>query len=67
MAHGVDLVSVTKGYPEREGGSRTIIESISFTVAGGETTFLSGVHDMERLMARIVYGTANAKELRALS
>lgn len=27
---------------------------------------LGGVVDMERLMARIVYGTANAKELRAL-
>ncbi|MFT8887555.1 MAG: DNA mismatch repair protein MutS [Ethanoligenens sp.] len=28
---------------------------------------LSGVHDLERLMTRIVYGTANARELRALS
>ncbi len=27
---------------------------------------LSDIHDMERLMARIVYGTANAKELKAL-
>ena len=27
---------------------------------------LSSVHDLERLMARIVYGTANAKEIRAL-
>ena len=27
---------------------------------------LVGVNDIERLMTRIVYGTANAKELRAL-
>lgn len=27
---------------------------------------LDGVHDLERLMTRIVYGTANARELRAL-
>ncbi len=27
---------------------------------------LSGVHDMERLMTRIVYGTAGARELRSL-
>lgn len=28
--------------------------------------FLSGIHDMERLMTRIVYGTAGARELRSL-
>lgn len=28
---------------------------------------LSGVHDLERLMTRIVYGSANARELRALA
>lgn len=28
---------------------------------------LSGINDMERLMSRIAYGTANAKELRSLS
>jgi len=28
---------------------------------------LSGIHDMERLMTRIVYGTAGARELRSLS
>ncbi|ADU26260.1 DNA mismatch repair protein MutS [Ethanoligenens harbinense] len=28
---------------------------------------LDGVHDLERLMTRIVYGTANARELRALA
>lgn len=28
---------------------------------------LSGINDMERLMSRIAYGTANAKELRTLS
>ncbi len=31
-----------------------------------EIILLSGVHDVERLMARIVYCTANAKEIRAL-
>ncbi len=31
------------------------------------TLSLSGINDMERLMARIIYETANAKELRALS
>ncbi len=31
-----------------------------------EMILLSSVHDVERLMARIVYGTANAKEIRAL-
>lgn len=28
---------------------------------------LSGINDMERLMSRIAYSTANAKELRSLS
>jgi DNA mismatch repair protein MutS len=28
---------------------------------------LSGIHDLERLMSRIVYGSANARELRSLS
>lgn len=28
---------------------------------------LSNIHDMERLMTRIVYGTANARELRSLA
>lgn len=28
---------------------------------------LGGIHDMERLMARIVYATANARELRAMA
>lgn len=32
----------------------------------GETALLSGVYDMERLMTRIVYNTANAKELLSL-
>jgi DNA mismatch repair protein MutS len=32
-----------------------------------EMGFLSGVHDVERLMARVVYGTANARELVALA
>lgn len=32
-----------------------------------EMNLLSSVHDVERLMARIVYGTANAKEIRALA
>lgn len=31
------------------------------------TDALSGIKDMERLMSKIVYGSANAKELRALS
>lgn len=29
--------------------------------------FMSGIHDLERLMTRISFGTASAKELRALS
>ena len=28
---------------------------------------LSGIHDMERLITRVVYGTANARELQSLS
>jgi len=32
-----------------------------------EIVFLSDIHDIERLMARIIYSTANAKEVRALS
>lgn len=28
---------------------------------------LSGIHDLERLMSRIVYGTSNGRELRSLS
>ena len=32
-----------------------------------EMIFLSDIHDIERLMARIVYGTANAKEVKALA
>lgn len=28
---------------------------------------LSGIHDLERLMSRIVYGSSNARELRSLS
>ena len=28
---------------------------------------LSGIHDLERLMSRIVYGTSNARELKSLS
>jgi DNA mismatch repair protein MutS len=28
---------------------------------------LSGIHDMERLMSRIVYGTSNGRELKSLS
>ncbi len=34
---------------------------------GDLTEALDGVHDLERLMTRIVYGTANARELRALA
>ncbi|WP_101696527.1 DNA mismatch repair protein MutS [Clostridium minihomine] len=30
------------------------------------TEQLTGIHDLERLMTRIVYGTANARELRSL-
>ena len=37
------------------------------TVACGELReLLAGVHDMERLMTRIVYGTAGGRELRSL-
>ena len=32
----------------------------------GEISLLSGVYDMERLMTRVVYNTANAKELLSL-
>ena len=28
---------------------------------------LSGIHDLERLMSRIVYGSSNARELRSLA
>ena len=28
---------------------------------------LSGVHDLERLMTRVIYGSANGRDLRALS
>ncbi len=42
-------------------------ELIGNTVAAGEIKeLLSGVHDVERLMTRIVYGTAGARELRSL-
>ena len=34
---------------------------------GDVTELLSGVYDLERIMTRIVYGSANAKELRSLS
>lgn len=34
---------------------------------GDVTEALSGIHDLERLMTRIAYGTANARELRSLS
>ncbi|MBR3290075.1 MAG: DNA mismatch repair protein MutS, partial [Clostridia bacterium] len=34
---------------------------------GDITELLSGVYDLERIMTRIVYGSANAKELRSLS
>ncbi len=33
------------------------------SVSGG----LSGIHDLERLMSRIVYGSSNARELRSLA
>ena len=33
------------------------------SVSGG----LTGIHDLERLMSRIVYGSSNARELRSLS
>ncbi len=42
-------------------------ELIGNTVAAGEIReLLIGVHDIERLMTRIVYGTAGARELRSL-
>ena len=34
---------------------------------GGLAEQLTGVHDLERLMSRIVYGSANGRELRSLS
>lgn len=34
---------------------------------GEEAQLLGGVNDIERILTRVVYGTANAKELRALS
>ena len=36
-------------------------------LCGNIATSLSGINDIERLITRISYGTANAKELRALS
>ena len=36
-------------------------------LCGNIAASLSGINDMERLITRISYGTANAKELRALS
>ncbi|QEY34184.1 DNA mismatch repair protein MutS [Caproiciproducens galactitolivorans] len=34
---------------------------------GGISEQLTGIHDLERLMSRIVYGSANGRELRSLS
>ena len=34
---------------------------------GGIADQLTGIHDLERLMSRIVYGSANGRELRSLS
>lgn len=34
---------------------------------GGIAEQLAGIHDLERLMSRIVYGSANGRELRSLS
>lgn len=42
-------------------------ELVGNTVVNGEIReLLSGVHDIERLMTRIVYGTAGGRELRSL-
>ncbi len=38
------------------------------TVMRGELTeYLSGIRDLERLLARVVYGTASARDLRAIA
>ncbi|MCQ2450001.1 MAG: DNA mismatch repair protein MutS, partial [Clostridia bacterium] len=44
------------------------VEELCDTMLRGELTeYLSGVRDVERLMARIAYGTAGARDLLALS
>lgn len=43
-------------------------ELVDDTVMRGELfEYMSGIRDIERLLARVVYGTANAKDLRAIS
>lgn len=58
------LLSLTKIIKRHNAVRELLTDSV---LRQDEMTYLSGVHDMERLMARIVYGTANAKELRALA
>jgi len=58
------LISVT----EITARLNAVDELASDTVLRGEMReYLSGIHDIERLMTRIVYGTAGARELKSLS
>lgn len=58
------LVSVT----EITARLNAVDELVGDTVMRGEMReYLSGIHDIERLMTRIVYGTAGARELKSLS
>ncbi len=41
-----------------------VADSVHCTAVSDE---LSGIHDMERLITRVVYGTANAREMQSLS
>ncbi|MDD4698716.1 MAG: DNA mismatch repair protein MutS [Oscillospiraceae bacterium] len=58
------LISVT----EITARLNAVDELAADTVMRGEIReYLSGIHDIERLMTRIVYGTAGARELKSLS
>lgn len=46
----------------------TAVEELANNIGArqGIMELLAGVHDMERLMTRVIYGSANARDLRAL-
>ena len=55
------------GYSSIIRRNRAVEELYNDTVLLADIRFnLANVNDLERIMARIIYGTANAKELRSL-
>ena len=58
------LMSITEIYSRQNAVSEIYSDMVLRTSL---TELLSGVNDFERILTRVVYGTANAKELRTLA